>query len=108
MAGRAQSPVTVTVRPDGSYFVEKAAPRAQQAVSVQRSPLAAAITTTLGEFAGVAAAVKAVAPALGKYGVIAAVGFGVLNAIASRPAPQRFQLRRVRVRRIPANGGPTR
>jgi hypothetical protein len=108
MPARSQHPVTVTVRPDGTYFVEKAEPNARP-VAVQRTPLAAAITTTLGEFAGVAAAVKAVAPALGKYGVIAAVGFGVLNAIAAaRPPPPRFQLRRVRVRRIPAAGGPSR
>lgn len=104
MAGKAQSPVTVTVRPDGTYFVEKAVPQARP-VAVSRTPLAAAITSTLGEFAGVAAAVKAVAPALGKYGVLAAIGFGVLNAVASRPPPPRFQLRRVRVRRIPATGG---
>jgi hypothetical protein len=105
MAGfKNNPPVTVTVRPNGTYVVEKALARTPQGVTVRRSPLAAAITTTLGEFAGVAAAVKAVAPALGKYGVVAAIGFGVLNAIASnKPAPH-FQLRRVRVRRIPAGG----
>lgn len=113
MAGKKDTqPVTVTVRPDGTYYVEKekVAPRRTQIVPVVEaptakrpvpSPIAAAITTSLRDLAGIATAARAVAPALGKYGVVAAIGLGVLNAWAdSRPRQantlQRFQLRRIR------------
>lgn len=102
------NPVTVTVRPDGSYYVERAKPEARPRsiapvalapVGRGPSPIAVAVTASLRDFAGIAVAARAVAPALGKYGVLAAIGVGVLNAWAeSKPPPnfRRFQLRRIR------------
>lgn len=101
--------VTVTVRPDGTYYVEKAKTEAKEtqirrvpALPAHRgqpvSPIAAAITTSLRDLAGIALAARTVAPSLGKYGVVAAIGLGVLNAWAERQPPPvpRIQLRRIR------------
>ncbi len=102
--------VTVTVRPDGSYYVEKAKTTATKPqVRVKRlptqptKPLIATVTGTLKDVAGMAAAVKAVAPNIGPYGVLAAVGFGVLNHLM-QPQPRAVQLpvlRQIRFRRMP-------
>lgn len=98
-----QQPVTVTVRPDGTYYVEKARALGAGTAIVPvygagpaRKPIAAQITSTLAQFAGIAVAVKAAAPALGPYGAIAALGFGVLRALATPEPPPRITLRRVR------------
>lgn len=103
-------PVTVTVRPDGSYYVEKrkraAQPKVQPpSIKLVRMPapapaqaVGAQITATLRDFAGIATAVQAVAPKLGTTGTLAALGWGVLKAL-STPEPTRavpFRLRRVR------------
>lgn len=117
MAGfKKNAPVTITVRPDGSYYVEKEkrAPRRKaahpapahvvgappqfellQAVPAA-TPYAARITAALGQFAGIATAVKAVAPKIGPYGVLAAVGVGVLSALAPQQPQPQFRLRRIR------------
>ncbi len=120
MSGFKNNPrVTVTVRPDGTYYVEKQKPAPKQQLAKTeirpvfptpgssqhlrepRSPVAVAVTSTLKDFAGIALAAKAAVPALGKYGVVAAIGFGVLSALsASKPAPVPvFKLRRIK--RIP-------
>lgn len=113
--------VTVTVRPDGTYYVEKEKPQPRpkqqkqqpQAVQIRPvmpvpgsmgslarnpSPVAVAITSSLKDLAGIAAVAKAASPALGKYGVVAAIGLGVLNAwVSTKPPPvPRFQLRRIK------------
>ena len=98
------APVTVTVRPDGSYYVEKTQQHTRMMVTRSgpgrnAKPVSATIQSTLKEVAGIAVAVKTVAPSLGPYGVLAALGFGVLRALATpEPAPPQFQLRRVKGR----------
>lgn len=103
--------VTVTVRPDGTYYVERepkapkkpvVAPVVARPTNGAPSPVAVAVTATLRDLAGIATAARAAAPTLGRYGVVAAIGLGVLNAWAeSKPRPVRPVLRRIQLRRIP-------
>lgn len=98
---RVKPPVTVTVRPDGTWFVEKqtSVPREQlEIVREGRRPIAASLKSTLLEAGALAAAVKTVAPSLGPYGTLAALGFGLLRSLATpEPPPRALKLRRVRI-----------